>query len=120
MKAESNRQKFVAIFFLACIVTASAGCQQAAPTTVPTPGIPSTGFKGLDEYRANRIAVFTDDFGQLARYREANEKLGTPAAGENRVIFSETRLLTSGIWINISLASLTSIVALEGRPHHRC
>ena len=87
MKAKSNRQKFVAIFFLACIVTVSAGCQQAAPVTVPTPGIPTTGFKGLDEYRARRIAVFTDDFGQLARYREANSKLGPPAVGENRVVF---------------------------------
>ena len=55
--------------------------QQAAPS------IPSTGFAGLDQYRASRIAVFTDDFGQLARYREANAKLGAPAAGENRVVF---------------------------------
>ncbi len=57
------------------------------PQTVPTPGIPATGFSGLDQYRARRIAVFTDDFGQLSRYREANEKLGAPAAGENRVVF---------------------------------
>ena len=58
------------------------GCiiaQQAAPS------IPSTGFPGLDQYRASRIAVFTDDYGQLARYREANAKLGSPVAGENRV-----------------------------------
>jgi acyl-CoA thioesterase I len=61
--------------------------QQSSQQTVPTPGIPSTGFAGLDGYRARRIAVFTDDFGQLARYREANEKLGPPAAGENRVVF---------------------------------
>src|SRR5215475_12807990 len=53
----------------------------------PAPSIPSTGFAGLDQYRASRIAVFTDDFGQLARYREANAKLGPPAAGENRVVF---------------------------------
>jgi len=52
-----------------------------------TPSIPSTGFAGLDHYRASRIAVFTDDYGQLARYREANAKLGPPAAGENRVVF---------------------------------
>jgi lysophospholipase L1-like esterase len=54
---------------------------------VPTPGIPTTGFAGLDGYRARRIAVFTDDFGQLARYREANAALGPPTAGENRVVF---------------------------------
>jgi lysophospholipase L1-like esterase len=55
--------------------------------TVPTPGIPSTGFAGLDDYRARRIAVFTDDYGQLSRYRDANAKLGLPAAGEKRVVF---------------------------------
>ena len=49
--------------------------------------IPSTGFAGLDQYRASRIAVFTDDFGQLARYRAANAALGAPAAGEHRVVF---------------------------------
>lgn len=51
------------------------------------PSIPSTGFAGLDQYRASRIAVFTNDYGQLARYREANANLGPPAAGENRVVF---------------------------------
>jgi acyl-CoA thioesterase-1 len=61
--------------------------QPSAPQLVPTPGIPSTGFAGLDGYRARRIAVFTDDFGQLARYHDGNAKLGAPAAGENRVVF---------------------------------
>ncbi|MGH9512980.1 MAG: GDSL-type esterase/lipase family protein [Terriglobales bacterium] len=51
------------------------------------PSIPSTGFPGLDQYRASRIAVFTDDFGQLSRYRAANESLPAPAANESRVIF---------------------------------
>src|SRR6202007_2148255 len=51
------------------------------------PSIPSTGFAGLDQYRASRIAVFTDDYGQLARYREANGRLGRPAASDNRVVF---------------------------------
>jgi acyl-CoA thioesterase-1 len=51
------------------------------------PSIPSTGNPGLDQYRASRIAMFTDDFGQLARYREANAALKPPAPGENRVVF---------------------------------
>ena len=58
-----------------------------APQLVPTPGIPSTGFAGLDQYRARRIAVFTDDYGQLARYREANAALAPSAASEKRVVF---------------------------------
>jgi len=67
----------------AMVVTLSAFAQQPAGA----PGIPPTGFPGLDQYRASRIAVFTDDYGQLARYREANAALAPPAAGENRVVF---------------------------------
>jgi lysophospholipase L1-like esterase len=53
----------------------------------PAPSIPSTGFAGLDEYRASRTSIYTDDFGQLARYREANAALAPPAPGESRAIF---------------------------------
>src|SRR6202166_986356 len=51
----------------------------------PASSIPSTGFAGLDQYRASRISIYTDDFGQLARYREADAELA-PAAGEKRVV----------------------------------
>src|SRR6202047_1229240 len=51
------------------------------------PSIPSTGFGGLDQYRASRISIYTDDFGQLARYREADAALAPPAPGESRVVF---------------------------------
>jgi len=51
------------------------------------PSIPSTGFAGLDQYRASRITIYTDDFGQLARYREADAALAPPPAGERRVVF---------------------------------
>jgi len=61
--------------------------QDAATRTVPTPGIPSTGFAGLDNYRASRIAVFVDDFGQLARYRAENKALTTGAAATDQVVF---------------------------------
>lgn len=63
------------------VVAACASAQN------PAPAIPSTGFPSLDEYRASRIAIYTDDFGQLARYRAANATLGPPRAGENRVVF---------------------------------
>ncbi len=71
----------LSILTAALVVTLSVFAQQAPPS------IPSTGFPGLDEYRASRIAIYTDDFGQLARYREANAALAPPAAGENRVVF---------------------------------
>jgi lysophospholipase L1-like esterase len=59
----------------------------AALTSAQQPAVPSTGFPGLDQYRASRIAIFTDDFGELARYRAANAALKPPAPGENRVAF---------------------------------
>jgi lysophospholipase L1-like esterase len=71
---------------LVLFFSASTLAQQSAQPA-PAPPIPSTGFAGLDHYRASRIAVFTDDFGQLARYRDANAALKPPAPGENRVVF---------------------------------
>jgi len=55
---------------------------QAPPVTIP-----STGFAGLDKYRASRIAIYANDYGELARYREANAALKPPAPNENRVVF---------------------------------
>src|SRR5580700_126764 len=66
---------------LAMLLCLPALAQQLAPS------IPSTGFPGLDEYRASRISIYTDDFGQLARYRKADAALAPPAAGESRVVF---------------------------------
>ncbi len=71
--------------FLSFLLLALAAvAQQAMP---PAPSIPPTGFSGLDQYRASRIAMFTDDYGQLARYRDADALLKRPAPGENRVVF---------------------------------
>jgi lysophospholipase L1-like esterase len=52
-----------------------------------TPSIPSTGAPGLDAYRASRIAIYSDDFGELKRYREADAALAPPTPTENRVVF---------------------------------
>jgi lysophospholipase L1-like esterase len=65
-----------AVAFLSALIVSA---QQAA--------IPSSGAPGLDQYRASRIAIYTDDFGELSRYRDAEAKLKPPAAGENRVVF---------------------------------
>lgn len=62
-------------------------CAFPQQSTQAPPAIPTTGFPGLDQYRASRIAMFTDDFGQLARYRDANASLGAPKPGENRIVF---------------------------------
>jgi len=74
-------------FCVQCLIVLFLSSLVFSQQPVPTPGIPSSGFAGLDQYRASRIAMFTDDFGQLERYRGANATLGPPAAGENRVVF---------------------------------
>ena len=83
MKASCDLKRLAVFSFVVCALLTSAFSQQAAQP----PSIPSTGFAGLDQYRASRIAVFTDDFGQLARYREADAALKPPAPGESRVVF---------------------------------
>jgi len=77
MKATNSWLRFAV--FLFCGIGAAA---QTATSTLP-----STGFAGLDQYRASRIAVYMDDYGQLARYRDANAALKPLGPGENRVIF---------------------------------
>jgi lysophospholipase L1-like esterase len=86
-KTKGHFARILSALFLSAASFAQQPAQQPASQLVPTPGIPSTGFAGLDAYRASRIAVYTDDYGQLARYREANAALAPPAAGENRVVF---------------------------------
>jgi len=77
---------FIAILFFG-FAPAQQQVQQPPPQTVPTPGIPSTGFPGLDQYRASRIAIYTDDFGELKRYRDADAALTPPMPRETRVVF---------------------------------
>jgi lysophospholipase L1-like esterase len=77
MKKCSQRARWV---ILALLLRCSSFAQQQ-------PAIPSTGHSSLDQYRAARIAVFTDDFGELVRYREVNVALKPPALGEHRVVF---------------------------------
>jgi acyl-CoA thioesterase I len=72
-----------AILLVSLILPALVFAQQSGPQVT----IPSTGFPGLDQYRASRIAIYTNDYGELARYRDANAKLKPPARGENRVVF---------------------------------
>jgi acyl-CoA thioesterase-1 len=68
---------------LLLLVSFSALAQQpAAP-----PPIPSTGFAGLDQYRASHIAIFYNDFGQLNRNRGDNGSLRAMPLPADRVVF---------------------------------
>jgi lysophospholipase L1-like esterase len=61
------------------------------PANSAPPGIavtiPSTGYAALDQFRASRVTVFMNDFGQLTRYRPSNATLAQPQPGERRVVF---------------------------------
>jgi lysophospholipase L1-like esterase len=74
-------------FRSASILTATMAVALSAFSQQSAPSIPSSGSPGLDQYRASRIAIYTDDFGELKRYREADAALARPKAGENRVVF---------------------------------
>jgi lysophospholipase L1-like esterase len=73
----SSASIFAALMFF----TFKALAQQSAPS------IPSTGAPGLDQYRESRMAIYSDDFGELKRYREADAALASPNPKENRVVF---------------------------------
>ena len=57
-----------------------SSAQQPAPTLTPD--------QAREKWRASKAATLRDDFGELARYRDANAAaLKPPAPGENRVVF---------------------------------
>ncbi|HUO25713.1 MAG TPA: SGNH/GDSL hydrolase family protein [Candidatus Aquilonibacter sp.] len=70
--------QFLSLFFLVF----SALAQQAG-TPPPKP----TGAQRLNQWRLSRMPVLMDDFGELARYRDADATLPAPMPGENRVVF---------------------------------
>jgi lysophospholipase L1-like esterase len=74
-------------FVLIALLAISSLGQSAHPSSSNTSDIPTTGYPDLDQYRASRITIYTDDFGQLVRYREADAALAPPTPQENRVIF---------------------------------
>jgi hypothetical protein len=86
----------------------------------PARSIPSTGFAGLDRYRASRVSIYTDDFGELKRYRDADAGLAPPAAREKRVIFVGDSVTDYWKLQDFFLASRTSTAASMGKPHRRC
>jgi lysophospholipase L1-like esterase len=50
-------------------------------------GQPSSAQEALTKWRESKSATLRDDFGELARYRDADAALMPPAAGESRVVF---------------------------------
>jgi lysophospholipase L1-like esterase len=71
---------------IAVFVLAQQTVQQSAQPATNTPVRP-TGAERLRQWRASRTPMLMDDFGELARYRDADAKLQPSAPGENRVVF---------------------------------
>jgi lysophospholipase L1-like esterase len=61
-------------------ILSAALCLAQAPAGSPAD-------ESLQKYRANKQTILKDDFGELGRYRDADAKVSTPAAGEKRVVF---------------------------------
>jgi lysophospholipase L1-like esterase len=57
----------------------------AAPSQTPTTA--SGAVQRLQQWRRSRQSALMDDFGGLARYRDANALVKSPAPGEKRVVF---------------------------------
>src|SRR4051794_22763218 len=77
-----QRNIFRQCVLLLLLVVSVVAQQQSNTATIPL-----TGHAGLDEYRASRIAVFTDDYGQLQRYRADDASVKAMPDNKNRVVF---------------------------------
>jgi lysophospholipase L1-like esterase len=55
--------------------------------TAPAQQPPATPDQALQNYRNSKAPTLRDDFGELARYRDANAALKPAGPGENRVVF---------------------------------
>jgi lysophospholipase L1-like esterase len=58
-----------------------------AQTSQPQPDHLADSIQSLEHWRETMIPTFMNDFGQLGRYRAANEALAAPRPGEQRVVF---------------------------------
>jgi len=84
MVTASWRRFFLQLFLLFIFTRISAHAQQPTPPAQAQQGKPLTA---LELYRQSKIPIYMNDYGQLARYRDANAALKPPAADENRIVF---------------------------------
>jgi lysophospholipase L1-like esterase len=81
------------LLVLMALMSASGACgwaQSAGSPGTPLAGTAKDGYdsaRSLELYREGNARMLMNDFGQLARYHDADVQLGPPAAGEQRVVF---------------------------------
>ena len=66
------------VFFV--LILSSFAAAQQAPS-------PETAAQKLEQWKQSRASLYMNDFGELNRYREANQTLPPPAKNEDRVVF---------------------------------
>ena len=71
------RLLFLSARALLCVIASAQSPQDAY----------SNASRELEQWRASRATALMDDFGELARYRDADVKLGPAVPGEGRVVF---------------------------------
>ena len=67
--------------FLAAILLSTITCAQSSSDDAVL------AVRNLEQYREGLIKLWMNDYANLARYRDANAKLGPPASNEDRVVF---------------------------------
>jgi len=77
----------------------SAGAQSAIPQQSPP-----THF---EQWRNSRVNIYMNDFGELARYRDENARLPSPAPGGKRVVFFGDSITDIWPWPSIFRVSPT-------------
>lgn len=78
--------KLAIVLTLAMAAAAGAWAQNGNPPQ-PTPQDGYAAARSLELYREGHASMLMNDFGQLARYHDDDARLGSPAPGENRVVF---------------------------------
>jgi lysophospholipase L1-like esterase len=66
------------------MLAVTLACHGATPVPAPAPSLSAQQAAARQRAEDERVR---NDWANLARYREANARLGPPAAGENRVVF---------------------------------
>lgn len=87
-----KKQIMMSLFLMAStsLYVHAAEQQPSAPAKTVAATIPSTGFPALDRYRSQQAPIFSDDYGQLARYRQQNAALAQEPASHRVVFFGDS------------------------------
>src|SRR5882757_7322834 len=82
-----NMTWLLVLFTCGAILPASPQAPDQATGKPLSSDAMDAAIKAREAWRATRATMLRDDFGELARYRDANAQLKLPSEGEKRVVF---------------------------------